>query len=112
MLELTLILPAAIIFVYLAFCVSQILGHNLTQCNWIWTNNEAAPSDVRTFQREFHSQEGKVPVSAQVLVASDQHDLFVNDRYVENASGMNNTNAESKYCSCPHRRARARKECI
>jgi len=67
----------------LAFFTANIFGRDLKQSNWIWTNDEADASTARAFQRVYTPEDGKIPVSAQIVVASGQkHDLYVNNHHI------------------------------
>ncbi|KAG6845077.1 hypothetical protein H0H87_000981 [Tephrocybe sp. NHM501043] len=77
-------------FLYLVFatCMSCAVGLDFTGAKWIWIPGRAAdgityPPGNATFRRDFTPANGKVPISANILITTDNaYTLYVNGRTI------------------------------
>ncbi|KAF8075281.1 hypothetical protein FPV67DRAFT_1476831 [Lyophyllum atratum] len=91
----------AIFYFLVAACTTCVAGLDFTGANWIWTPGRAAdgvtyPPGNSTFRRDFTPANGRVPVSANILITVDNaFTLYVNGLKV--GTGDNFKNAH-RYC--------------
>ncbi|KAG6861926.1 hypothetical protein C0995_009876 [Termitomyces sp. Mi166 len=88
------------LYLIFAACISCAAGLDFTGANWIWTPGRAAdgsyPAGNVTFRRDFTATNGKVPISANVLITTDNaFTLYVDGKPV--GSGNTFTSAH-RYC--------------
>ncbi|KAG6895478.1 hypothetical protein C0992_001072 [Termitomyces sp. T32_za158] len=80
--------------------MSCVVGLDFTGANWIWTPERPAggsyPAGNVTFRRDFTATNGKVPISANILITTDNaYTLYVDGKQV--GSGNTFTSAH-RYC--------------
>ncbi|KAG6919335.1 hypothetical protein DXG01_006881 [Tephrocybe rancida] len=72
------------LYLVIATCISSVVGLDFTGANWIWIPGRAAdgityPPGNATFRRDFTPTNGKVPISANILITTDNaYTLYVN----------------------------------
>ncbi|KAG6919336.1 hypothetical protein DXG01_006882 [Tephrocybe rancida] len=89
---------------YLAIttCISSVVGLDFTGANWIWAlgppaaNGDSYPSGNTTFRRDLTPTNGKVPISANILITTDNaYTLYVNGNLVGTG---NDLRLAQRYC--------------
>ncbi|KAG6916027.1 hypothetical protein DXG01_008796 [Tephrocybe rancida] len=91
----------AVLCLLFATCISSVVGLDFTGANWIWIPGRATdgityPPGNATFRRDFTATNGKVPISANILInVDDGYTLYVNGNAVGTA---HNYRTAQRYC--------------
>ncbi|KAG6897149.1 hypothetical protein C0993_007762 [Termitomyces sp. T159_Od127] len=88
------------LYLIFATCMSCVVGLDFTGASWIWTPERPAsgsyPAGNVTFRRGFTAANGKVPISANILITTDNaYTLYIDGEVV--GSGNTFTSAH-RYC--------------
>ncbi|KAG6818957.1 hypothetical protein H0H93_016875, partial [Arthromyces matolae] len=99
--HICLLVSPAILCAIFATCISCAAGLDFSGANWIWIPGRAPdgityPPGNATFRRDFTPTNGKVPVSANILITVDNaYTLYVNGKEIGSSHDFRSA---QRYC--------------